>query len=336
MQNSLNNSNINNHSQFMFPFTFTILVLLVLDAVYFENIPNLLRSAVRNHYHGKMRLAIVTRFPEGEPQLTRTNFESYCARHNYDLIVLNDFDNVSQSYRDTIGFASRPYAFIKKIMMAPSMTNHKLYDWIMWADWDTIFVNQKVNLERIIDKRYSFILPSQSPEIADAVPSLSHFMVRNNKDGLQILNDLDKLASEHCGQFILKYPGAATALNGWLHICNSDGTFWNGDQGLLLAVLTFTSPDYRCRFKRIAHRIMDSQFPSYSEQDLAISFPDHTTVHKQKLIRLFLDNVDCKSGRRWRRQSFPNQLDPVDPGLGDWRALEAIYEANLNVPCDDL
>lgn len=320
-----------------------VLVLLLLDALFVGFLPTALRAAVRTGYlgshhglpgrpSGRLHIAIITRLDSDQGH-TRSNFAAYCNRHGYNLVVLNDYN---EHLRIESGFAMRPFGAIKRVMQAPAFLDYKLYDWVMWADADTVFLNHGIPLERIIDNRYSFIVPSPLPEDADAVPSLSHFLVRNSPEGRQILDDLDKRSQEHCGQFIVEFPGAATALNGWLHVCNADGTFWNGDRGLLLAVLTFASPEYRCRFKRVAHRVIDSQFPAYADGDLALSFPDYMVAHRKKLVSMITDRADYKRGRILSRDTANGQLDPVDPGLGDWQALEALYDAHLNVPCQDL
>lgn len=318
---------------------FWFLLVLVFDALSVGILPRLLRRAVQYTLAPstgrlparptkRLNIAIVTHYSDQQVQsLTRPNLHNYCKRHNYDLIVLNDY----KDYVKVSGFGRRPFGAIKTVMQAPSFLDYKLYDWIMWVDSDTVFLNHGIRMESIIDLRYSFIISSP---LEEAVPSPSHFLVRNSQEGIEILQDLQKLSDEHCGQFILDHPGAGTALNGWLHVCNSDGTFWNGDSGLLLAILTFRPAEYRCRFKRIGHRIMDSQFPSFADGDLAVSFPDHTADNKRTLIRLLLENADHKRGIVKRPSN--GQLDSVDPGLGDWRSLEALHDAHLNVPCEDL
>jgi hypothetical protein len=145
------------------------------------------------------------------------------------------------------------------------------------------------------------------------------------------LDDLVVMAGQNCGQFILDNPAAAHMLNGWLHACNTDGSYWNGDAGMVLALLSFRGSDYRCRFKKVHHRIINSLFPHYDDGDLAISFPDHMVKSRERLIRQFLEFTDFSRGRVDRRRT--DLLDRDDPGIGDWRQLEAIYEQQVNVPC---
>lgn len=329
-------------------FILAFLVVCLFDAVFVGYLPGILRESVEKAYKFKrlpgrpihpLSVAVITRFKEDTRfrQLTERNMRAYCDRHGYDLVVLNDYAEKDENLKEALeqrGFGERPFAAIKMVLQAPAFLDHRLYDWVMWADEDTFFLNHSRRLEDIIDERYSLIVSSPLPDRdPDLFPDARHFMLKNDRDGHAILDDLIKLSQEHCGQFILDNPGAASALNGWLHICGTEGSFWTGDAGIFLALMTFRPADYRCRIKRVSHRIMNSQFPEYADGDLAVAFPSHMVDTRRRLLELFNQYADTRRGIVDRSQT--DKLDPVDAGIGDWRTLEQLFDNQLNVPCSD-
>lgn len=321
---------------------FAISILLFFDTLFIGLVPSALKNTVKSVYTftrlpgrplRRQNIAIVTRFTDDDfRQLTEPNMQQYCKKHGYDLIIVNDHPELIENNTFT-PYTSIPFAVMKKVLSAPQCLEHRLYDWLFWTDQDSLFLNHNRALEDIVDDRYDVIVSTGLPDdhefgqIADA----RHLLIKNGRNAHEVLADLIKLSSEHCGQFILDNPGAASTLNGWLHLCNADGTFWSGEAGMLLALYTFRPADYRCRFKKVHHRIMNSQFPAYEDGDLIVSFPDHMLEARKNLIKDFLKYTNFKYGKV--DKSHTNRLDPVDPGIGDHKSLEELYELYLNVPC---
>lgn len=331
---------------------FAILALLLtlsLDAIWFGRVTSILRDGVRVVYSmrrlpgrpiGRLAIAVVTQYAGIDNDsssfraLTETNFRQYCAIHGYDLVILDDHPGLTNRTDEGMmayGQSGRRFAALKRALSAPAELDHRLYDWALWIDPDTLFLNMGRALEDIVDNRYDIIVSTGLPDDSERLVDARHLLIRNSPAGHEILDDLIRMGTEHCGQFLLQYPGAGHTLNGWLQVCNSDGSYWSGEAGMLLALYTFRSPDYRCRFKKIGHRIMNSNFPAYEDGDLALVFPDHMIDSRKKLIAEFLQHADFKRGRVDR--SHNELLDPVEPGTGDWRTLEELFDIQVNMPC---
>lgn len=322
-----------------FILTLAILIVqltLVFDAIF---VGKMQTKIAKMMHSDSPRIAIVTSYygKADFRSLTHRNFADYSRRHGYDLIVVEDvFPGIVDKLPDSHdALATLKYTALQHCLLGPSQLNYTVYDYAMWADADTLFLNHRTSISAIVDSRFDVTVSTGMPDDLEYgwLVDSRHMIFKNSANSHEILRDLIKLARENCGQFLVDHPGAGHALNGWLHVCNTDGMFWNSDAGMLVALYSFRPADYRCRFKKVHHRIMNSQFPGYEDGDLAVAFPDHMIGSRKRLIQEFLACTDFGKGRVDRSKT--DKLDPVDPGIGDWRTLDRLFGLQSNFACSE-
>jgi hypothetical protein len=116
------------------------------------------------------------------------NIKKYCNLHGYSLWI-DKQENISHNRGSQWN----------KISISLEILNDNDFDWLFFMDSDSIIMNTSKKLEEFIDENYSFIVPSHNMEPIDT-PILnpqgdfqvitSHFFVRNNTIGKNILMDI--------------------------------------------------------------------------------------------------------------------------------------------------
>lgn len=293
---------------------------------YKTNIKHKIQGLKRKPQH-KREFGIVTVFGEfGD--YSKGNFEAYASRHGYKLFIGDAMSFEEQSLvTDNHGFK---FQVIQRVM-----TENAELDWIFWCAPDSLILNHRIRLERVIDDRFHFILPLSPFGNLKDMAQTDHFLVRNSPQGRQIVDDLVRMSTRNCGFFLLEHPASSYAIDGWLHVCENDGNFWNGDLGLLLALYLFRESEYRCLFKRIGERMFSSRYPRYRPGDFVLGFREEASlITRRMLLKGALMYADVEKGEIDRKRT--TSLEPsLDPGEGDWDKLEAKYSA-LNIPCDQI
>ena len=126
-----------------------------------------------------MRIAVVTKHSHLYNQIASVilpNKQEYCERHGYDFVI----------DRGDIDF-SRPLNWTKVPAILAHLGN---YDWILWSDIDTLFVDMSVRLEDFIRDDLSL------------VASLFKLTLRTD---IEALNDFGYLTyTLHTGNFLVR------------------------------------------------------------------------------------------------------------------------------------
>jgi len=114
------------------------------------------------------------------------NIQQYCDLHSYTLIP-----------HKIEGFSRHPAW--SKISKSIDILKSNEFDWLFFIDLDCLIMNPTIQLETIIDEKYSFIIPSHNIPAIDT-PTItpfntdniitSQFLVKNDEIGLQILEDI--------------------------------------------------------------------------------------------------------------------------------------------------
>lgn len=337
------------------------LVFLIVDSLFFGIIGGLLSGASdkvrgkssfqgRTHLYSRLpgrpkstkKIAIVTHYSaDGYGQelkrLTWANKKKYAEARGYDIYDAETVPAIKQKIESVRDKMHNIYFFkfiaLQEILNGGEATGGKQYDWIVWTDGDSIFLNHGKKFEDIIDERFDVIVTAGPPDNPTwtQVVNTGSFMVRNSEFSQTFLEDSIQMSQTHCGEFVIEYPDAGSAVNGWLHVCNADGGYWIGDQGIVMGLYLFKPADYRCHFKKMWFRAFSSEFPWYGPGDLAVHFPGRSMDDRRRLIKAFTKFTDFKTGGV--EYKFTDLLDPDDSVTSDLVELEEFYN-EMNPTCD--
>lgn len=123
----------------------------------------------------------------------KNNINKYCELHGYHFWVDRLEDHVRED---------KPMHWqlsYRKIQAAKEILQNNNFKWIIYMDTDSLIMNSSIKLESFIDDSYSFIVlnhqvaPPDNPVTSVAGLNnviISHFFVKNNEDGLNILDAL--------------------------------------------------------------------------------------------------------------------------------------------------
>lgn len=100
------------------------------------------------------------------------NKRQYCSRYNYDFIC----------GEESLDSARRP-VWSKLLAILKAMENPS-YQWIFWADADSLFMNFEIPLEHLIDENYNLIISKDMYDI-----NAGHFFIRNCEESRRFLLD---------------------------------------------------------------------------------------------------------------------------------------------------
>lgn len=116
------------------------------------------------------------------------NIKIYCDLHGYTLWI-DEQKNVSHNRG----------ASWQKIKTSIDILKNNTFKWLFFIDTDCLVMNSTIKLESLIDNNYSFIVPSHHMEPVDTPIKnpigtncviASQFFVKNNKIGIEILEDI--------------------------------------------------------------------------------------------------------------------------------------------------
>lgn len=119
------------------------------------------------------------------------NIKNYCKLHGYYLWIDRLEDHIREDKPMTWQIAYR------KIQAAKDILKNNNFKWLVYIDTDSLIMNPSIKLESFIDDSYSLIvlnhkvLASDNPITSIAGLHnviISHFFVKNNEDGLNILD----------------------------------------------------------------------------------------------------------------------------------------------------
>lgn len=330
---------------------------LVSDLLFFGFIGSLFSGAevYRSNYQfsqlpgrpsKKLRIAVVTH-NSGDAygyqlnKLTFANKKKYCDLHGYDLYDAHANQHIAGKIEEAKGEMKNNFFFFKyqamyEILQGGEATGGKEYDWVVWSDADSIYLNMGKRYEDIVDERFDAIVTIGDPEHPQwrDIVNAGSLMVRNTEWGHQFLHDILQLSKKHCAEFVEQYPEAKTPINGWLQVCSPEGHFWLSDQGILQSLFTFREPSYKCHVKKTWFRVMNSEFPWYGDGDLVVHFPGRQMDDRKRLIKAFFKYANFKNGKVDRRRT--DLLETDDALTSDLIRLEEIYEPYNPVCAEEL
>lgn len=125
-----------------------------------------------------MRIAICTGYNETLRDLAKVsipNFESYCEKHKYDLLVYNKIDKIKPNKS-----VDESFAWYKLIWLKKHLHN---YDYILWIDIDALFINMDKSIESFI---YSDKIKIYSSGPFDCW-NTGVFLIKNDEEIYQML-----------------------------------------------------------------------------------------------------------------------------------------------------
>lgn len=339
-----------------------VLIFLIVDVLFLGALGNLF-SSVHHHVGGrayqgrthlystlpgrpknKIKIAIVTHYSSDNygqelKKLTWANKKKYAEHHGYDIYDA-EINPTIKARMDQLkakmsNFYFFKYVAVQELLSGGEASGGKQYDWVVWADADAIFLNFSKRFEDIADDRYDVIVTAGPPDNPTwkAVVNAGSFLVKNSDFSQNFLEDVLTMSQNHCGEFVIEYPEAGNAVNGWLQVCNSDGGYWLSDQGILIALYLFKPADYRCHFKQMWFRAFSSEFPWYGPGDLAVHFPGRSMDDRRRLIKTFQKFTNFKTGAV--EYKFTDILDPDDSITSDLLELEEFYK-EMNPTCASL
>lgn len=297
------------------------------------------QAGTRTTSEPRKRMAIITFFSKDEgsqalKRLTFGNFEAYAARHGYDAIDALDNAFVAALFADhRTKFAVTHYF---KFHVMKFFLPH--YDWILWADGDSIFLNQSIRMEDLVDDNYDalFTINTREEPAWSLIINAGHYFLRNTPWTHRFLQECIYMSEHRCQEFLYLVPGGQPpVLNNWIHLCGADGGYWLSDQGVLQWLIMYKGQDYRCHMKFVGFRDFNSEFPWYEEGDFIVHFPGKSLETRQHLVPLFLRHVDPDTGLLRHDQLSAVELQDIAPVINpsNARAMYQQHYAPLNMPC---
>lgn len=280
------------------------------------------------------KVAIVTYFfnDKAGADLRRLSWaiqQKYAAHHGYDIydggvvpVIQDRLDGMREKMHNFFYFK---YVTTLEILRGGEATGGKSYDWVIWIDPDSIYLNHGKRYEDVLDQRFDVIFtvgPPDNPQWTNVVNAGS-FAVRNSDFGRIFLEDVISMSQNHCGEFLIENPEASAPVNGWIQLCNPDGSYWLSDQGILMALYLYKQPEYRCHFKKTWFRAFSSEFPWYNDGDLMVHFPGRSLEDRRRLIKAFTKFSNFNTGKVDRR--YTDTLDTEDTLTNDLIELEGLY-----------
>lgn len=290
----------------------------------------------------KLRIAVVTHH-SGDAygyelnKLTYENKKQYCDQHGYDLYDANAVPAIKAKIEELKpsmkNFFFFKYAAMFEVIQGGEATQGKQYDYVVWSDADSIYLNFGKRYEDIIDERYDAIVTIGAPDHPQwkDIVNCGSLIVRNTEFGHTFLNDVLHYSQRSCQEFVDEYPEARTPINGWLQVCSPEGHYWLSDQGIVQALFTFKSPSYRCHVKKTWFRTMNSEFPWYNDGDMVVHFPGRRMDDRKKIIKAFFKFANFRNGKVNRK--YTDILDTDDAMTSDLVQLEGLYEY-INPVCE--
>lgn len=264
-------------------------------------------------------------------EATWKNKLAYCQRHGYDLYDVEKIPHIKAEIERMKGQMTHNWFFFKYLALYMILKgnqqeeNQKQYDWVVWQDADSIYLNHGKRFEDIVDTRFDVILTVGPPDHQHwgNIVNAGSFIVRNSPFGLRFLEDVLKMSSQPCKLFVDLHPLASTPVNEWLSVCNQDSSYWLSDQGILIALYMYAPPEYRCHIKKTWFRAFNSEFPWYDSGDLAVHFPGKSIHERKMLINSFIKFSNFANGYVDRGRTLSLKHEPSL--TSDLRVLEEIF-----------
>jgi hypothetical protein len=104
-----------------------------------------------------------------------TNKKNYCDKHGYQLNYSTDIFYQLKKENYNLAWA--------KIKILLNLLETNSYDWLFWIDMDAFIMNDEINLEQLVDDRYSLIITKDHNYLNAGV-----FLIKNSSWSKKFLN----------------------------------------------------------------------------------------------------------------------------------------------------
>ncbi|KAJ3353935.1 hypothetical protein HDU83_006140 [Entophlyctis luteolus] len=264
--------------------------------------------------------------------VTFPNKRDYARRHGYDFINYAEWNSTLPSNISDLPVYFNKYKAILDMLEVG-------YDWVLWSDSDSIFMNFSTPILDFADNRFDVIAPTAEPanSIFHGVPNTGHILVKNSAWSKTYFNYLLRQVTEPCDRL--------PVLNGWLSYCNyypgssTFDQFWLTDQGLMGYSWQRWGSDVECHVKKVAFGQFNSEFPWYQEGETVIHFPGRENPQRIKMLGDLLSMLDVETGLLDHSSEHfqflhPSNLHP-DLSVGESKVfMEKMFlDAGMNQPC---
>ena len=303
----------------------------------FENLPKVETLVASSDMTRRpAKIGIITFFSKDAgsqalKELTFGNFQEYAGRHGYDAIDALENPFIEALFIDYTKKFSVTH-FFKFHVMAYYLSR---YDWILWADGDSIFLNQGIKIEDVVDENYDsiFTINTKEEPTWSLIINAGHYFLRNAPWTHRFLQEAIYMSQHRCQEFLYLVPGhRPPLLNNWIQLCGADGGYWLADQGVLQLLILYKGQDYRCHMKFVGFREFNSEFPWYEEGDFIVHFPGRSLQERQKLVPIFLRNVNKDTGLLNPASADLALIKPV-VNPSNAKNMYDQYYAQMNMPC---
>ncbi|KAJ3204915.1 hypothetical protein HDU82_005523, partial [Entophlyctis luteolus] len=302
---------------------------LCLFATHYHELPLLLSLQMNSYKKNSKEL----RIPSAKCFKSSIVFaEDYARRHGYDFINYAEWNSTLPSNISDLPVYFNKYKAILDMLEVG-------YDWVLWSDSDSIFMNFSTPILDFADNRFDVIAPTAEPanSIFHGVPNTGHILVKNSAWSKTYFNYLLRQVTEPCDRL--------PVLNGWLSYCNyypgssTFDQFWLTDQGLMGYSWQRWGSDVECHVKKVAFGQFNSEFPWYQEGETVIHFPGRENPQRIKMLGDLLSMLDVETGLLDHSSEHfqflhPSNLHP-DLSVGESKVfMEKMFlDAGMNQPC---
>lgn len=288
----------------------------------------------KNPFKKVGRYAIVT-FASDEyakliSPITVQNKRDYAQMYGHDFINAFEHADIQEDYKNHCKDHSKSaYPSYYKFRLLAYVLEKYGYEWVMWSDIDSVFLNFSKRIEEHLDPQFDFIFSSNPPSNSRwaKVISAGNYFVQNTPWSRNFLKNCYAVSHNNTQQY-MKFT---SPINGCIPLIAEHNDFrWN-DQGLMQYFISYT-PNvlYGCHFKHVHFQNFNSEYPDFRDGDLVVHFPGRQPLWKRaQLIEELLKVCDHNDGKV--NAGLSNLLEK-NPYAHKIFAEESEYD-DYNKPC---
>ena len=249
------------------------------------------------------KIAIVTYYtPDDHTQMLKArsfpNFQQYAEKFGYDVIDALADPAILSFYEDEYKKDHTIIHYLKFFVLSFILPK---YDWVMWADGDSLFLNQSIPLTTFISGHSFDAIFTVNPffeSVWSRIINSGHYFLRNSAWTRDILLPMAMKMSRSCTNFFKVTNFTIPApFNGVFEVCDqTTGEWWSSDQGVLQYLLDEAPESFQCHIQRRGFRDFNSEFPWYEDGDFVLHFPGTASKERLELMDLVLKNANFSTG----------------------------------------
>lgn len=286
------------------------------------------------------KIAIVTYYtPDKNSQamkaLSFPNFKQYAARYGYDAIDALEEPEIMSVYQSKLKIAPAAAYHLKYDALSFILPR---YDWVMWADGDSLFLNQSTPLSLFLkDNPFDAIItvnPKSNDSTWSGILNSGHYFIRNSEWALKTFLPMAQKMGISCKSFFndLGLP-IPPQLNGVFELCNPQtDRWWTDDQGSFQWLLDNMPASFQCHIQRRGFRDFNSEYPWFEDGDFVLHFPGLPAENKLNKLSLVLGRADFNTGIINRTELSPYLFAAAKNSRNAAGMYDEFYSF-LNKPC---